>query len=117
MKLVISVNREYLLVEQTKLNTKRAPVQASELEMNISNSKLLMRAFCSDLDSDFASEITQREPLRVISSYGATTSICARNLITFPVFPRVQIDLPTNQSWTDQYKSKLSSSNYLIAPG
>ena len=87
LKSIFSVNRgnfrlngQYLLVLRESQN------RASKLEMNISNSKPLIRAFCSDLDSDFVSEITQRGLLLVNSSYGATTSICARNVTTFPSF-------------------------------
>ena len=88
----------YLPAEWTKLSTKRVPIQTSKPEMNISNSESLMRDFWSDLDYSFVSEITRRGTLRVISSYGGTTSICASNLITFPVFPQIQVHLRVNQS-------------------
>ena len=73
-------------------------------KLQIDDARFLVR-----FDFDFVSEITRRGPLCVIPSYLATTSVCARNLITFPVFPRVQAILRANQPFnTERYKSKLS---------
>ena len=84
--------------------------RAGKLEMNISNSKSLMRTFWSDFDFCFVSEITRRGPLRVNSSYKSTTSICVGNGSISPVFPRVQVDYSHTLSYCNQ--SDPLSSNY-----
>ena len=86
LKSMFSVNRGNSRLNGQCLVLRESRNRASELEMNISNFRSLIRAFCSDLDYSFVSEIKQRGPLLVNSLYRSTTSICARNKTIFPAY-------------------------------
>ena len=55
---IFSVNRSNSRLNRQYIVLRELQHQASKSEMNISNSRSLMRAFWSDLDLDFVSEIT-----------------------------------------------------------